>query len=50
VKKKIQRGLRVSKYIIYKETLVDAREHFWSFAGAFFGIGLIAFFSKPAAF
>jgi CBS-domain-containing membrane protein len=46
VKRKIQRGLRVSKYIIYKETLVDAREHFWSFTGAFFGIGLIAFFQS----
>jgi CBS-domain-containing membrane protein len=46
VKKKIKRGLRVSKYIIYKETLVDAREHFWSFTGAFFGIGLIAFFQS----
>jgi CBS domain-containing membrane protein len=46
VKNKIKRGLRVSKYIIYKETLVDYREHFWSFFGAFFGIGLIAFFQS----
>ncbi|WP_394336393.1 HPP family protein [Flavobacterium pallidum] len=29
--------------MIYRETLVDGREHFWSFLGAFFGIGLIAF-------
>ncbi len=29
---------------MYKETLVDYKEHFWSFVGAFFGIGLIAFF------
>ena len=43
MKKSIKRGIRVSKYIVYKETLVDAREHFWSFIGAFFGIGLIAF-------
>lgn len=43
MKQKIKRSLRVSKYIIYKETLVDSREHFWSFTGAFFGIGLIAF-------
>lgn len=46
VKKKIKRGLRVSKYIIYKETLVDYKEHFWSFIGAFMGIGLIAFFQS----
>jgi len=29
--------------VIYKETLVDYKEHFWSFLGAFFGIGIIAF-------
>lgn len=39
----IKRTLRVSKYVIYRETLVDYREHFWSFLGAFFGIGIIAF-------
>ncbi|HTF05823.1 MAG TPA: HPP family protein [Bacteroidia bacterium] len=44
VKKGIKRGLRVSRYVIYKETLVDYKEHFWSFIGAFIGIGLIAFF------
>jgi len=43
IKKRIKRSLRVSKYILYKETLVDAREHFWSFIGAFFGIAVIAF-------
>lgn len=42
-KHKLKRTLRVSKYIIYKETLVDYKEHFWSFVGAFVGIGLIAF-------
>lgn len=29
--------------MIYRETLVDYKEHFWSFLGAFFGIGIIAF-------
>jgi CBS domain-containing membrane protein len=43
VRKRIKRGYRVSKYIIYKETFVDYREHFWSFVGAFVGIGTIAF-------
>lgn len=28
---------------MYRETLIDHREHFWSFVGAFFGIGIIAF-------
>jgi CBS domain-containing membrane protein len=43
IKKRIKRGYRVSKYVIYKETLVDYRENFWSFIGAFIGIGLIAY-------
>jgi len=46
IKNKIKRGLRVSRYVIYKETLVDFKEHFWSFIGAFVGIGLIAFFQS----
>ncbi|WP_294283104.1 HPP family protein [uncultured Chryseobacterium sp.] len=43
MKKTIKRTYRVSKYVIYRETLVDWKEHFWSFLGAFFGIGIIAF-------
>jgi len=43
VKEKFKRSLRVSRYVLYKETLVDAREHLWSFIGSFIGIGLIAF-------
>ena len=39
---KLKRNLRISRYVIYKETLVDFNEQFWSFIGAFFGIGLIA--------
>ncbi|GAB3505037.1 HPP family protein [Emticicia fontis] len=46
IRSKIKRGLRVSRYVIYKETLVDFKEHFWSFIGAFIGIGLIAFFQS----
>lgn len=43
MKQKIKRTLRVSKYVIYKETLIDYKEIFWSFIGSFSGIGLIAF-------
>ncbi len=41
-RKKIAAGLKASRYIIYKETLVDYKEHAWAFTGAFVGIGLIA--------
>lgn len=46
VKKRITKALRVSRYILYKETLVDYKEISWSFLGAFLGIALIAFFQS----
>ena len=39
----MKRTYRISKYIVYKETLVDYKEMFWSFLGSFLGIGFIAF-------
>ena len=41
--KKIKRGYRRTRYILYKETLVDYKEHFWAFLGSFVGIGFIAY-------
>lgn len=46
ISKKIHRNLRVSRYIVYRETLFDFKEQFWSFLGAFSGIGIIAFFQS----
>lgn len=43
MKRQIIRRLKQTQYIFYQETLVDFKDHFWSFLGAFFGIGLIAF-------
>jgi CBS domain-containing membrane protein len=43
VRKGIKRGLRISRYVVYKETLIDYHEHLWSFVGAFVGIGLIVY-------
>jgi CBS domain-containing membrane protein len=40
---RIKRNYRKTKYILYKETLVDFKEHFWAFLGSFIGIGIIAF-------
>lgn len=39
---KIKRSYRKTRYILYKETLVDYKEHFWAFVGSFVGIGVIA--------
>ena len=50
MRNKIKRSYRVSRYIIYRETLVDYKEHFYSFLGAFFGIGIIAFIQSQYLF
>ncbi len=41
--KRIKRSYRKTRYILYKETLIDFREHFWAFIGSFIGIGIIAY-------
>jgi CBS-domain-containing membrane protein len=43
--KKLKRSYRKVKYVFYKETLIDTKEHFFTFLGAFFGIGIIGFIS-----
>lgn len=45
---KIKRNYRKTKYILYKETLVDFKEHFWAFLGSFIGIGLIAYMQSKS--
>ncbi|MBF4507968.1 HPP family protein [Flavobacterium sp. JLP] len=40
---KIRRSYRKTRYILYKETLIDFKEHFWSFIGSFVGIGILAY-------
>ncbi|SDX26337.1 HPP family protein [Flavobacterium degerlachei] len=44
--KKIKKGYRKTRYILYKETLIDFKEHFWAFVGSFIGIGSIAYFNS----
>lgn len=46
MKKKIHHHAKRVKYIIYRETLLDFREHLWTFTGAFLGIGIIGFISS----
>lgn len=40
---KIKRSYRKTRYILYRETLIDFKENFWAFAGSFVGIGIIAY-------
>ena len=34
---------RRTRYLLYKETLVDFKEHFWAFVGSFIGLGVICY-------
>ncbi|PRX98300.1 HPP family protein [Pontibacter ummariensis] len=36
----------MARYVFYRETLIDYREHFWTFVGSFIGIGLIGFINS----
>jgi CBS domain-containing membrane protein len=42
----IRRSYRKIRYVMYRETLIDKREHFYTFLGAFVGIGLIGFLNS----
>ncbi|MFD2164329.1 HPP family protein [Paradesertivirga mongoliensis] len=41
MKQRITRQVRKTRYVLYKETLIDLKEHIWTFLGAFTGIALI---------
>jgi len=45
---KIKRSYRRTRYVIYKETLVDHKEHFWAFLGSFVGMAIIAWLQYKA--
>ncbi|MDN3587569.1 HPP family protein [Pedobacter aquatilis] len=46
MRKTIRKHIRTVKYIMYKETLIDFKEHIWTFLGSFFGIGIIGFINS----
>jgi CBS-domain-containing membrane protein len=43
---KLKRNYRKIKYVLYKETLVDVKEHALTFLGAFVGIATIGFINS----
>jgi CBS domain-containing membrane protein len=45
---KIKRSYRKTRYVVYKETLIDYKEHFWAFLGSFVGMGTIAWLQYKA--
>lgn len=41
MKEKLKRTYRVSKYVVYRQTILEPADHLWSFLGAFIGIAAI---------
>lgn len=46
VTKHIKRNYRKVKYVLYRETLIDTKEHILTFLGAFFGIAIIGYINS----
>lgn len=46
MRKHIRKQARIARYVIYKETLVDFKDHFWTFIGSFAGIGFIGLLNQ----
>ena len=46
MKDKIKRNMRIARYVIYRETIIDKSDILWTFLGGFFGIGIIGFISS----
>jgi CBS domain-containing membrane protein len=46
MKHKIKRNIRIARYVVYRETIIDKSDIFWTFLGGFFGIGIIGFISS----
>lgn len=41
LKQKLKRTYRVTKYVVYRQTLIEPEDHVWTFIGAFIAIALI---------
>ena len=46
MRKRFAKHVRMARYVIYKETLIDFNDHFWTFVGSFLGIALIGFINN----
>ncbi len=46
MKKRFKKHLRMARYVVYKETLIDFKDHVWTFIGSFLGIAVIGFLNE----
>lgn len=48
MRKHIRRPIRLARYVVYKETLIDFKDHLWTFIGSFLGIGLVGLLARQS--
>lgn len=41
MKEQLHRAYRITRYVVYRQTIVEPIDHLWTFVGAFIGIGAI---------
>ena len=46
MKKRIIRRYRIARYVIYRQTILEPADHFWTFLGAFTAIASIGFLQQ----
>jgi CBS-domain-containing membrane protein len=39
--KRIERAYRITRYVVYRQTIVEPMDHLWTFLGAFIGVAAI---------
>jgi CBS domain-containing membrane protein len=45
MRQRVKRNWRIAKYVVYRETIINTSDIFWTFLGAFFGIAAIGLIS-----
>lgn len=43
MRQKIHKAYRKSKYVVYRQTILNPSDHFWTFVGAFIGIASLGY-------
>lgn len=43
MRERIGRAFRITRYVVYRQTIVEPIDHLWTFIGAFLGIGIIGY-------
>ena len=46
MRRRLRRTYRLAKYVVYRQTLLEPEDHFWTFIGAFLGIAAIGYVQR----